>query len=204
MSRRRRWDRDDRVSIGLRRALGEVAAPNLLVVSWRWRWEIAVLAGLATILIAGTISVGVLSTIAVVTVTTLTVMGLPLTRHLVLNRVWCIITAHRVRVGCAEAMIYSSRGKVPVILWTAHQPFGERVLLWCRAGTSVHDFVTNRAIFASACWAQDISVLPDRRRPHLATLDVIRRQSYRIPRAPEGDRATDPPDWSPWPSGGDA
>lgn len=181
MNRRRRWDRDDRVPIGIRRALGEVATPNLLVVSWRWRWEIALLAGLATVLAAGITSVGVLPTIAVLTVTTLTVMGLPPTRQLVLNRAWCIITAHRVRVGCAEAMIYSSRGKIPVILWTAHQTFGERVLLWCRAGTSADDFVTSRAILTSACWAQDIIVLRDIRRPHLATLDVIHRPSYGIP-----------------------
>jgi hypothetical protein len=40
------------------------------------------------------------------------------------------LKAHRVRVGCAEAMIYSSRGKIPIVLWTAHQHFGERVLLW--------------------------------------------------------------------------
>jgi hypothetical protein len=203
MNRGRRWVRDDRVPIGLRRALGRVAAPNLLVASWRWRWEIASLAGLAAILIAGTTSIGFLPTIAVVTVVTLTVMGFPPTRQLVLNRAWCIITAHRVRVGCAEAMIYSSRGKIPVIVRTAHQPFGERVLVWCRAGTSIDDFAANRAILTSACWAQDIAVLPDIRRPHLVILDVIRRPSYPIPREYEGNRATDPPDWSPWPGSED-
>jgi hypothetical protein len=203
MNRGRRWERDDRVPIGLRRALGAAAAPNLLVASWRWRWEIALLAGLAAVLTAGTGSVGDLPTIAVVTVITLIVMSLPPTRHLVLNRASCIITAHRVRVGCAEALIYSSRGKIPVILWTAHQPFGERVLLWCRAGTSVDDFFSNRAILTSACWAHDIGVLPDIRRPHLVTLDVIRRPSDATPGEQEGNRATDPPDWSPWPRGED-
>jgi hypothetical protein len=204
MNRGRRWDSDDRVPIGLRRALGAVAAPNLLVASWRWRWEIALLAGLAAILTAGTRSVGVLPTIAVLTVLALIVMSLPPTRQLVLNRAWCIITAHRVRVGCAEALIYSSRGKIPVILWTAHQPFGERVLLWCRAGTNVDDFFANRAMLTSACWAQDIAVFPDKRRPHLVTLDVIRQPSYTIPGKHGGNRATDPPDWSPWPGDEDA
>lgn len=204
MSRGRRWDRDDRVPIGLRRALGAVAAPNLLVASWRWRWEIALLAGLAAILMAGTTSVGVLPTIGVATVITLTVMSLPPARQLVLNRAWCIITAHRVRVGCAEAMIYSSRGKIPVILWSAHQPFGERVLLWCRAGTSIEDFTTSRAMLTSACWARDVAVLLDKRHPHLVTLHVIRRPPYDTSGEPEGHRVTDPPDWSPWPGGEDA
>jgi hypothetical protein len=202
MNRGRRWDRDDRVPIGVRRALGEVATPNLLVASWRWRWEIALLAGLATVLAAGITSAGVLPTIAVLTVIAVTVTGLPPTRRRVLNRAWCVITPHRVRVGCTEAMIYSSRGKIPVILWTAHQPFGERVLLWCRAGTSIDDFVTSRAILTSACWAQDIMVLHDIRRPNLATLNVIRRLSYGIPSELESNHATDPPDWSPWPGGG--
>lgn len=174
MNRRRR-DFDDRMPIGVRRALGAVASPNLLVASWRWRWEIALLAGLAAILTTGATSVGILPTVIVVAVISLTVMSLQPTRQFALDRAWCIITAHRVRVGCAEALIYSSRGKIPVILWIAHQPFGERVLLWCRAGTSVDDFVANRASLTSACWAQDIAVLPDIRRPHLVTLDVIRR-----------------------------
>ena len=203
VNRTRRWDRDDRVPIGIRRALGEVAIPNLLVASWRWRWEIALLTGVTAVLTAGIISVGVLPTIALVTVIALTVMGLPPTRQLVLNCAWCTITAHRVRVGCAEAMIYSSRGKIPVILRTTHQPFGERALLWCRAGTSVDDFITNLAILTSACWAQDITVLHDMRRPHLVTLDVVRRPPYGIPSDHGSNRATNPPNWSPWPRGGD-
>jgi hypothetical protein len=200
MNRRRR-DFDDRIPIGVHRALGSVASPNLLVTGWRWRWEIALLAGLAAILATGIISVGTLPTVIMVTVVSVIVMSFLPTRQLVFNRAWCIVTAHRVRVGCTEALIYSSRGKIPVILWTAHQPFGERVLLWCRAGTSVEDFLTNRAILTSACWAQDITVLPDALRPHLVTLDVIRQPSCDIPSLPKGNRITGPPDWPGWPNG---
>ncbi len=191
------WHRDTRMTTDLRRALITAARPNPLVAAWRWRYEIALLAGLAAIFTMGTTSVGILPTIAIVSVITAAVLGLPPTRQFVLNRAWCIITAHRVRVGCAEAMIYSSRGKIPIILWTAHQPFGERVLLWCRAGTSVDDFITNRAILTSACWAQDVAVLPDIR-PHLVTLDVIRRPPYHDTSGLDGSRTTDPPDWSAW------
>jgi len=195
------WHRDTRMTTDLRRALITVAPPTLLVAVWRWRYEIALLAGLAAILTVGIISVGILPTIALATVITLAVLVWPPVRQFVLNRAWCIITAHRVRVGCAEAMIYSSRGKIPIILWTTHQTFGERVLLWCRAGTSIDDFVTNRGILTSSCWAQDVAVLPDLHHPHLVTLDVIRRPPHNVTSGPEGSRATDPPDWSAWPGG---
>jgi len=193
------WHRDTRMTTDLRRALIIVAPPNPVVAAWRWRYEIVLLAALAASLTLAIISIGVWPTIGALTVTTLTVLFWPPARQLVVDRAWCIITTHRVRVGCAEAMIYSSRGKIPIVLWTSHQPFGERVLLWCRAGTSVDDFVTTRAILTSACWAQDVAVLPDTR-PHLVTLDVIRRPPYNHTSGPAGNRATDPPNWpSPWP-----
>ena len=64
------WHRDTRMTTDLRRALIIVARPNLLVTAWRWRYEIALLAGLAAVLALGIISVGVLPTIALVTVIT--------------------------------------------------------------------------------------------------------------------------------------
>ena len=198
------WHRDTRMTTDLRRALITVAPPTLLVAAWRWRYEIILLAGLSAILTIGIIAIGVWPIIAGGTAMILAVLLWPPARQFMLGRAWCVITAHRVRVGCAEAMIYSSRGKIPFILWTAHQPFGERVLLWCRAGISIDNFVTNRAMLTSACWAQDVVVLPDLDRPHLVTLDVIRRPPYDFNSAPESSRATDPPDWSAWPGDEDA
>jgi len=193
------WHRDTRLTTDLRRALTTVAAPNPLVATWRWRYEIAVVAAVTASLTVAIISIGVWPALGVVTVVTVTVLCWPPARQWVVNRAWCVITAHRVRVGCVEAMIYSSRGKIPVILWTAHRPFGERVLLWCRAGISVSDFRPNRVILTSACWAQDVAVLPDQRHPHLVTLDVIRRPTDHVTSMADGSRTTDPPDWSTWP-----
>jgi hypothetical protein len=198
------WHRDTRMTTDLRRALVPVARPNPLVVAWRWRYELALTAGLIAGLVIPIISVGVLPTIVAVIFITLVLLLCPPARQFVLDRAWCVITTHRVRTGCAEAMIYSSRGKIPVILWTAHQPYGERVLLWCRAGTCVGDFTASRAMLTSACWAQDVAVLPDPRYPHLVTLDVIRRAPYNHTGLPDGDRVTEPPDWSAWPGDDDA
>lgn len=188
------WHHDTRMTTDLRRALVPAARPNPLVAAWRWRYEIALLAGLAAGITLAVISIGLLPTIGSLIVITLTLLCWPPARQFVLDHAWRIITAHRVRVGCAEAMIYSSRGKIPFVLWTAHQPYGERVLLMCRAGTCVDDFITNRPILISACWAQDIIVVPDERHPHLVTLDVIRRPPSNLTGSRERLRVTDPPD----------
>jgi hypothetical protein len=188
------WHHDTRMTTDLRRAFVTVTPPNPLVAAWRWRYEIASLTGLAASITLAITSIGLLPTIGTLIVITLAVLCSPPARQFVLDHAWRIITAHRVRVGCAEAMIYSSQGKIPIILWTAHQPFGERVILMCRAGTCVDDFLANRPILISACWAQDVVVVPDVRHPYLVTLDVIRRPPYYLTGALERIRDTDPPD----------
>jgi hypothetical protein len=168
--------RDNRVPTDLRRLIW-VAAPNLLVIAWRWRYEIILVSGLSAGLAAATIAFGVVLTIVAVIVIALAVLCWPTARRFTVNRVWCIITPHRVRAGCVESLIYSSRGKIPIILWTSHRAFGERVLLYCRAGTTADDFVSARTVLAAACWAQDVAVYVDVQRTQLVTLDVIRRRS---------------------------
>jgi hypothetical protein len=156
-------------------ALGAVARPNLLVLAWRWRWELMLAAGvpLAAILIAGTlgpwalaVSAGLIAAAAL----------WPPARQQLIARAWCVITPHRVRTGCAEAWIHSRRGKLPMVLLTTQQPFGERVHLWCRAGTSALDFESARPTLISACWARHPG---DRRlrHAHLVTL-TIRRPAF--------------------------
>lgn len=193
------WYRDNnRVPTDLRR-LVSVAAPNLLVAAWRWRYEIALVSGLSAGLTAAIISFGAVPTMVAVIVIILTILCWPAARRFAIDRAWCIITPHRVRVGCAEGLIYSSRGKIPIILWTSHKAFGERVLLWCRAGTSVDDFVSARAVLTAACWAQDIDVLFDMQHTHFVALDVIRRPIDLISDV-EGIGSSDPLDGPPaWP-----
>jgi hypothetical protein len=89
------------------------------------------------------------------------------------RRAWCVITAHRVRTGCAQACIRSASGKLPVVLATVSRPYGQRVLLWCRAGTCADDFAMARGMLASACWASDVRVFQDDRHAQLVTIDVI-------------------------------
>ncbi len=190
--------RDTRVPSDLRRLI-PVAAPNLLAVFWRWRYEIALVLGLPASLAAAIIAFGAVPTIVAVIVMALTILCWPGARRFAAGRAWCIITPHRVRTGCAEGLIYSSRG-IPIILWTSHQAFGERVLLYCRAGTTADDFVSARTVLTSACWAQDIAIFVDTRHTQLVTLDVIRRTPRGVASEIEGHRSQEPADGPPaWP-----
>jgi hypothetical protein len=93
---------------------------------------------------------------------------------------WRIITPHRVRKGCAEARIHSRSGRLPIIVRTTREPFGERLLVWCPAGTSPRDIRSARKTMAAACWAADIEVVASERHAHLLTLDVIRYQPGQV------------------------
>jgi hypothetical protein len=95
-------------------------------------------------------------------------------RAALLARAWCVITAHRVRVGCVQAGIFNTNGRLPVILRTSARSFGERLLIWCTAGTSAEDFQSARSTLRAACWAADVRVERSGRYAHLITLDVIR------------------------------
>jgi hypothetical protein len=196
-----RWDRDTPARTDLQRALVTRTAANPLVAAWRWRYEIVLVSGSAAGLTAAIISLGAVPTIAAVIVMTLTILCWPTARQLAVDRAWCVITPHRVRVGCVEGQIYSSRGKIPVVMLTSHKAFGERVLLWCRAGISADDFVAAHGVLAAACWAQDVAIFFDVHRPQLVTLDVIRRPPSDPSGDLEGHRTFDPPAGSTaWPS----
>jgi hypothetical protein len=174
--------------------------PNLVVAAWRWRYEIALMSGLTAGLASAISSFGAAPTIIAMIIGALTILCWPPARRFAIDRAWCIVTPHRVRVGCVEGLIYSSQGKIPIILWTSHQAFGERVLLYCRAGTTVDDFVSARTVLAAACWAQDLAIFVDVRQTQRVTLDVIRRRSDDLSEDLEGMSSSRPTGGPPtWP-----
>jgi hypothetical protein len=91
-------------------------------------------------------------------------------------RVWCVITAHRLRCGLVQARIQTRRGRLPIILSTTPTPFGERVRLWCPAGITAETLKSARNTLRAACWAADVRVTRDNERSQRVTVDVIRRQ----------------------------
>jgi hypothetical protein len=181
---------------GLEFGLGTVARANLAVAAWRWRYELLGIAGMAVIWTALGIGDATAITAGLVALLGGTA-SLPAGRRSLSARAWCIVTPHRIRVGCAQAWIHSRDGKIPAVLLTRRQPSGERVYLWCRAGTSAEDLCSARGLVAAACWADDVQVSRHPRYAHLVTVDVIRRRGSRSGPGPSGvsgarDAATSP------------
>jgi hypothetical protein len=162
---RPRRTRDARA--GLHFALAAPARPNPAVMLWRWRYEAALAAGLPGGLLAAIDIAGAIRALAAVAAVAIWCAWWPPARRYLIACAWRVITPHRIRAGCAEGWIYSSRGKLPVILRTSQEEFGERVLIWCRAGVSAQDFVLARDLLTAACWAGDIYVWCDPRHTHL-------------------------------------
>jgi hypothetical protein len=156
-------------------ALRTVARPNPLVAAWRWRYELAIGVGLPLLLIVFIGIRGMMATLAAMAVLIGVAMIWAPSRHYLSDRAWCVITPHRVRVGCVQGWIHSRRGKIPIVLLTTRQPFGERVHLWCRAGTCSQDFASALPLLVAACWASGIRVMGNQRHTHLVMFDVIRR-----------------------------
>jgi hypothetical protein len=182
------------VRAGMELALGSVARPNPLVIAWRWRYELGGASGLAIAAYALTSAVGPWWALAVIAAAAGSLASWPATRRQAVVRVWCIITPHRVRTGCAQAWIHSRQGKIPVVLLTTAQPFGERVYLWLRAGVGASDLLAVRPLLAAACWADDVAIARNDRYAHLVMLDVIRR-SFTRPAGGDLLEIDQPPRW---------
>jgi hypothetical protein len=172
MSARRR--RQQRLLAELQQGLQPVARPNLLVVLWRWRYEVGLLVSLPTVIAVLISQLGWTWCLAALGLIGVTLAVSRKARSWLLAYARCVITAHRVRTGCAQAWIQSRYGKLPIILLTIPMPYGERVYIWCRAGTCLEDFEASRDILRSACWAQDIEVTCSTRYSHVVILDVFR------------------------------
>ena len=169
----RRRTRPGDLSRDLQRDLRPVARPNILVLLWRWRWELALILGLPAGLAALIARFGWVWTSAVIAQAVAT-LAWPEARYRLAAGIRCIITAHRVRTGCAQAWIQTRSGKLPVILLTRPQPWGERIYIWCRAGICPEDFEAARNVLCSACWATDICVTRSIRYSHIVIFDLIR------------------------------
>jgi hypothetical protein len=193
-----RGENTRQIRAGLELALGTVARPNPLVIVWRWRYELGLALFLAFALFALASAVGLWWGLAAIGTAGGLIAAWPVARRHVMVHAWCIITPHRVRTGCAQAWIHSRRGKIPVVLYTTAEPFGERVYLWLRAGVSVEQLIAARPLLTTACWATDVHVARHERYAHLVVLDVIRRPSAH-PAEYDWPDITEPP---PWPQAG--
>jgi hypothetical protein len=165
--------------------------PNPFVVIWRWRYELALAGGLPAAAIAIDRGLGVAWLTGAVLALAAVFGVWPDGRRLLIKRAWCVITPHRLRTGCAHSWIQSRSGKLPIILFTTPQPFGERVLLWCVAGVTAEDLIAAKDLLIAACWATDMRISRNERHAHRVVVDVIRHRQTSPP-DPESERMSWP------------
>lgn len=173
---RPRRGREIRLLAGLEKCMTQVRRPNLLVIAWRWRYELALLGGLPAAVVILISHVGWRWALAELGLLAATLGTWPAARCWGAARAGCVVTAHRLRTGCAQAWIHTRQGRLPVILLTRPIPGGEQVYLWCRAGTSGVDFESARDLLRTACWARDVRISRSNRYSHIVIVDVIRRE----------------------------
>src|SRR5262245_7028368 len=151
--------------------------PSWLAVAWRWRYELILTPALAIAGFQAWHRLGLLfSTGVLIPLTLVTVVTGPL-RRFAAARFWRLVPPHRLRTGCTQARIYTRHGKLPALLWTRPTPAGERLWVWCRAGTYPEQFEQYRENLRAALFARDIRVERSTRFSHVVTVDVIRRDT---------------------------
>ena len=160
----------------LERALRPGRRATVFGYAWWWRYEICLVLGLGIGMYALASLVGAGQAVLGLALTALVFGTWPAAQRGFAAMAWRIITPHRLRAGCVQARIHSRNGRLPIILRTTQQPFGERVLMWCPAGTTVADFRSARRLLATACWAADIQVTSDDQHAQVVTIDVIRHR----------------------------
>ncbi|HEY2575667.1 MAG TPA: hypothetical protein VGI74_05105 [Streptosporangiaceae bacterium] len=168
-----RRNRDERLLWALNKATTPDRRACLPIHIWRWRYELILAAGL------GFVATIVLRTLGLAwgTVVLSAMLGVcsPPWPPWLTYCGWHVITPHRVRVGLTRARIHNRSGWHPLVIKVTCEEFGERVVLWCPAGTTAEEVYRARAILRAACWAADVRVSCDVLRSHVVTVDVIRR-----------------------------
>jgi hypothetical protein len=104
--------------------------------AWRWRTELLTLGGLLAVLawLSGQITIRWAS---VVLAAALGIMfTAPVSRRFVVRRFWCVLARHRFQRLSWEARLHTRAGRLPMVLWTRPTRVGERLTVWCRAGSS--------------------------------------------------------------------
>jgi hypothetical protein len=156
-------------------ATSPVARPGPFVLLWRWRYEVGLAIGAPGCWLLMDRQLGWTAAITTIAAVLFVAALWPPARTELAARMWCVITPHRIRKGMAQALIVTARGKLPIVFYTRPEAFGERLWIWCRAGTSPADLIGARDLLAAACWlASDVRIARHPDRASLAIVDVIR------------------------------
>jgi hypothetical protein len=165
---------------GLEAALRPPRRPGLVEASWNWRRELGILAALGAAAgfianAAGPVGLAV-TTGAGLAAGAAVLLCLPSARRWLVTWAWCLVTPHRIRVGCRSGWVQTRDGRLPFILSTSPASYGERVKVWLLPGLTAADLDAAAGTLAAACWAAEVRVVPGVRYAHLVTLEVVRKR----------------------------
>ncbi|GAA2880618.1 hypothetical protein GCM10010517_43270 [Streptosporangium fragile] len=150
---------------------------GLAVRLWRWRTEIALLAGggTAAVTVAGALRDGDPWPLLVLLGATAALATSRYGRSWSAAHAWCLVSRHRIQRVCLETRMHTRSGRIPLILWITPSAAGEKALVLTRAGICAEDFAAFSGEIASACYAREVVVARHRHRAHLVLVEVIRR-----------------------------
>lgn len=155
----------------------------VLVCLWRWRWELALLAAFAIVycrLVTGDRwRFEPVAALLIMMGPAPIVLAVRQLREFVRNRIWCVITRHRVRACLTEIRTLNWSGNLPFIVGCFSTKTGELVWLWMRPGLSVEDLETKAEALASACWARQAIIERTDQNAALIRIEIVRRAPHR-------------------------
>jgi hypothetical protein len=151
----------------------------ILLCLWRWRWEITCVAALAVVyyhlVTPGGWDFEPVPALLLIAAPTPVVLAVRPLRRFIRNRIWCVITRHRVRACLTEMRTLNWSGNLPFIIACFSTKTGEVVWLWMRPGLSAEDLENKAETLASACWARQAIIGRTERNAALIRIDIDRR-----------------------------
>jgi hypothetical protein len=152
-----------------------------------WRWRVELLCVLALIIAWVVVAYQLPAswptwTVAVILAAIIALIGVvPWSRRLVIRRVWCVFSRHRVRKCFVQSRVMTHEGLLPLFMWTRPTPVGDRLWLWLRPGLSGRDIEAVSDRIAAACWASEARVRVSAKRAAIVSVEVIRRDPLASP-----------------------
>ena len=115
--------------------------------------------------------------VVILTAPATVIAALPWSRRVVIRRVWCVLSRHRIQKVCYETRMHTRSGRLPLVLRIYPTQVGERALIWCRAGICKADFEAHAEEIAAACYARQARVEGNKRWAQLVNVDIVRRDT---------------------------
>jgi len=154
--------------------------PVIIALSiWRWRWEIVCITAVVVVFhhltSPGGLDFEPVPASLVMVAPVPVVLAVRPVRRFLRNRVWCVITRHRIRACLTEMRTLNYSGNLPLIIGCFSTKTGEAVWLWMRPGLSAEDLENKAETIASACWARKAQIGRTDRNAALIRVDIDRR-----------------------------